>query len=59
MNEVQNDNQKDTPERPQVETALAFDWPNNSVDVATEGSAPGDKVEGDTITQIEQILQEE
>ena len=53
MNEIQNDN--DTEERPQATTALAFDCLVNT----TEDSAPAEKAEGDTITQIEQILKEE
>ena len=60
MNKEQKDERKDTEERPQATTALAFDWPKNSVDAVTEeGSVPANKGEGDTIQQIEQILREE
>ena len=60
MNKEQKDERKDTEERPQATTALAFDWPKNSVDAATEeGTVPANKGEGDTIQQIEQILREE
>ena len=60
MNKEQKDERKDTEERPQATTALAFDWPKNSVDAPTEeGTVPANKGEGDTIQQIEQILREE
>ena len=60
MNKEQKDERKDTEERPQATTALAFDWPKKSVDAVTEeGSVPANKGEGDTIQQIEQILREE
>ena len=55
VNEIQKNGQEDTEERPQATTALAFDYPVNN----TEDSAPAEKGEGDTIMQIEQILQEE